>query len=1127
MDHYDPDQLLIDDEEVMPSPTQGRRLPAGDSSLENSWDRTRIIGRTGAAYDMSSISSSDSEEDSIDALTAKALSREVSEMKERDQRRAEEDEMSTTEEEEEEEENADTVKVTPAANGFPRQEKKSPPPPETPRPPPPSKAVQADRFTEGYLVWARVKGYSFWPAIVTVDPVECVTVKHSEPNLLSSKSVVTSRTHIHFLGYANQRAWVPESGIIEYKGTKQYEEMRDRSGWGKFKKTDFIPAKRYTEKFDKAVKEAEEVYNLPYRRRLEKLNLVYVLVDTAKDEQMEEVTEEKKMRRASSPETKTLSGKKRKKSVSGDDSETNNGTKSKFSPPAKKRRKSNNSIRQQENVASSNALMKEPDPKRDESPGVKAEAKLEGKSSDEGFVETAPMISASNPSLLASPRPSTSTGSSISSPTVKKKGSIPAYRKPGKKSYPSSPPAETHQRLPQRTPSPIRPRPLPLPTVHVQSPAHVDEIRDINVRREPDDLDTSDDDDDDSSGPVQPELPKLGSLIWGRLPGFPYWPCFVTRSPENEYKRDFGKRSEYHVQFFNWNDESGWVTKTLPWCSLEEYKILAAKIPKSRTSEHKAWNPPGKQMLQKWNEAYLIAHSTIRMTRRQRHDKHVVFYRKGKEPHASWLLNNLKPHHAGIKVFRREVADLASSAVPSFTADTSTSDAAHIKSSASSSPSSHKKKRKAVGAQKRTVKRCGRCSACKREDCRKCAPCKNMLKHGGTGSMKNMCCLKRRCTTKGYTKSWTTDQDFVEVSSSGKKKKAAIPELPVNAASNQPTFGANSISGVEKKNKSPVLDQSSISGESNSSPLRKLENKSRTSSVRKGKSTKAREREKFEKTPKGAHERFLAQISSLDLPPGWVIDANREFQSPEGLTFGCFEDAVKHLFQQNVVGTAVRKRSLSFSGERKRDQTPAISQSPPTSGQQLDQGWLIHRSDKIRYNEEEQTTDVAGQLESRITYFRDHSLARGWTVKKISAKKIWMGQNALNDRDKYLYIAPENPCFDSKVEVANYIEPKGHPALELEQLMSMSVLREKSPFLILAREKRAQSMLTIKLKDCVEDYANHPILGKAVIPCYVDMVKLPDIFLEHPNVYVRENANEMVITDVNTEEFIAKKIMYE
>ena len=43
----------------------------------------------------------------------------------------------------------------------------------------------------------------------------------------------------------------------------------------------------------------------------------------------------------------------------------------------------------------------------------------------------------------------------------------------------------------------------------------------------------------------------------------------------------------------------------------------------------------------------------------------------------------------------------------------------------------------------------------------------------------------------------------------------------------------------------------------------------------------------------------------------------------------------------------------------------------------------------------------------------------------------------------------------------------------------------------------------------------------------VELVKLPEVFIQHPSVKVKEEANEMVIEDAITGDFIAKKIMYD
>ena len=62
------------------------------------------------------------------------------------------------------------------------------------------------------------------------------------------------------------------------------------------------------------------------------------------------------------------------------------------------------------------------------------------------------------------------------------------------------------------------------------------------------------------------------------MSSFPFWPCFVTKSPTGKYRREgpSGKAS-YHVQFFNWNDESGWVNAVIEFDGLDSFKKIAGK----------------------------------------------------------------------------------------------------------------------------------------------------------------------------------------------------------------------------------------------------------------------------------------------------------------------------------------------------------------------------------------------------------------------------------------------------------------------------------------------------------------------------------------------------------------------
>ena len=127
--------------------------------------------------------------------------------------------------------------------------------------------------------------------------------------------------------------------------------------------------------------------------------------------------------------------------------------------------------------------------------------------------------------------------------------------------------------------------------------------------------------------------------------------------------------------------------------------------------------------------------------------------------------------------------------------------------------------------------------------------------------------------------------------------------------------------------------------------------------------------------------------------------------------------------------------------------------------------------------------------------------------------------------------------FTNKVNVAQFLEGMGHPALEIEQLLH----NFPSICKILPKDNSynddddiSEVYYTINLATTSpEDLEKIPILSKCVVPsCYVDMVKLPEVFLEHPFVKVHESKNddghlELTIRDSITDEFIARKIIYD
>ena len=63
------------------------------------------------------------------------------------------------------------------------------------------------------------------------------------------------------------------------------------------------------------------------------------------------------------------------------------------------------------------------------------------------------------------------------------------------------------------------------------------------------------------------------------MSGYPFWPSFVTKSPQGQYKKlGPNGKANFHVQFFNWNDESGWVNAALEFEGLEAFKKIAGEF---------------------------------------------------------------------------------------------------------------------------------------------------------------------------------------------------------------------------------------------------------------------------------------------------------------------------------------------------------------------------------------------------------------------------------------------------------------------------------------------------------------------------------------------------------------------
>ena len=281
----------------------------------------------------------------------------------------------------------------------------------------------------------------------------------------------------------------------------------------------------------------------------------------------------------------------------------------------------------------------------------------------------------------------------------------------------------------------------------------------------------------------------------------------------------------------------------------------------------------------------------------------------------------------------------------------------------------------------------------------------------------------------------------------------------------------------------------------------------------------------------------------IELPKGWSYEIDSEdpkatkklpllkLHSPEGIVYDGVEDAVAHLMQQNC--GRHRRRSYSTSSVTNLNSSAT---SGETSGLQngLEFGWFLRCTDRMHFETRPYSVDQAGNLEGPVEYLKDGSLPSSWSVRTIRSQSM--------DDVEVLYQSSSKANdlrFKDKVSVARFLEGMGHPALEVEQLLfnypkiASVAPRDQSPESededdTGGNRGRSQVLCTIALSEwSVEDVSKTDLLAKTVLPCYVDSIQLPEIFLKHPSVRVSESDNEMIIRDAFTDAFIAKKIIYD
>lgn len=177
------------------------------------------------------------------------------------------------------------------------------------------------------------------------------------------------------------------------------------------------------------------------------------------------------------------------------------------------------------------------------------------------------------------------------------------------------------------------------------------------------------------------------------------------------------------------------------------------------------------------------------------------------------------------------------------------------------------------------------------------------------------------------------------------------------------------------------------------------------------------------------------------------------------------------------------------------------------------------------------------QASSPARYLQDNSLPQGWRVQSM--------------QERIYFFSPRGERFETREAVADRLAGEGH-SQEIVDKVRIGHRRRPGPRSIMLQRGEMGYHIPEDKGTSQEDEEDDPEsllklpnglkyrkggqldtyldLDKLFDPSnggMIEMVQLPDIFLDHPTVSVTESDNEMVISDVDTGEFIAKKIIYD
>ncbi|CAG5122184.1 unnamed protein product [Candidula unifasciata] len=89
------------------------------------------------------------------------------------------------------------------------------------------KETDDSRWPEGQLLWGKIRGYPFWPCMVSRDPFSKLFTKTLGKSVaVSHRSWKTSRSyHVQFFGKETEHSWINEASLLEFEGRHKYLDI--------------------------------------------------------------------------------------------------------------------------------------------------------------------------------------------------------------------------------------------------------------------------------------------------------------------------------------------------------------------------------------------------------------------------------------------------------------------------------------------------------------------------------------------------------------------------------------------------------------------------------------------------------------------------------------------------------------------------------------------------------------------------------------------------------------------------------------------------------------------------------------------------------------------------------------